>query len=81
MRRSRILTITLVFFLLALIFSSTAKTPVVKAEDPCTECMRFVEAHFEACEAVLGPNQICYDQYNNDVVICYATVCEGRVAP
>jgi hypothetical protein len=78
MRKSRILTITLVFFLLALIFSSTTKTLTVRAEDPCTECMRFVQAHYEACEAALGPNQICYDQYNNDVVLCYATVCEQR---
>jgi hypothetical protein len=77
MRRS--LTITLVLFVLALVFSSTWTARTVSATDPCTECMRTVELRFEACETVLGPgNQFCYDQYNTDVVTCYATVCETR---
>jgi hypothetical protein len=81
MKRSRILTGTLVVFLLALAFVSTFTSRMVKAEDPCIECMRGVQAQLEACETAFGgPSQVCYDQFNNGVIVCYATVCEQRIA-
>jgi hypothetical protein len=81
MKRSRILNLTLVLFALAIMFFSTLTSRTVKAEDPCVECMIVVQKQFEACEAVLGPSQQCYDQFNNGVIFCYATVCEQRQAP
>ncbi len=80
MKSSRILNATLIFFLLALVFASTFTSHTVKAEDPCEECMRAVQAQFEACEAAMGPSNFCYDQFNQGVVFCYATVCEQRMA-
>jgi len=81
MKSSRILAATLVFFVLALGFVSTFTSRTVKAIDPCEECMVAVQAQFEACEAANGgPSQFCYDQFNQGVVFCYATVCEQRMA-
>jgi hypothetical protein len=76
MRRSRILTKTLVIFVMTLVFFSLSNSNTVKADDPCVTCLMWVQAHFEACEAVHGPSQFCYDQFNSDIVYCYATVCE-----
>ena len=75
MKRSQILTATLLFFVLALVFASTVTPRTVKAEEPCDSCMRAVQAQFEACEAASG-GQICYDNYNTGVVICYMKFCE-----
>ena len=75
MKRPRILNITLVIFVLALVFVSTFTSRTAKAEEPCDSCMRAVQAQFEACEAA-GGGQICYENFNTGVVICYMKFCE-----
>lgn len=74
--RKRLFTGAVVFFLLALGFSTTSMAPTAKAEDPCVYCQMAAQARLDACERALGPNQFCYDQYNQDIVTCYATICE-----
>jgi hypothetical protein len=76
MRRLMILTVMLAL-LLSLVMASPRASRVVKAEDPCVDCIMGVEQRFEACQTALGPDaQICYDSYNYGVVLCYATVCD-----
>ena len=75
-RRFTYVSVALISCLLALVFSSPFISRTVKAEDPCVECLQWVQSRFEACEAVSGPSQFCYDQFNSDIVHCYATVCE-----
>lgn len=74
--RKRVFTTALVFALLALGFSATSMSPTAKAEDPCVYCQASAQIRLDACEAALGPNEFCYDQYNRDIVVCYATLCE-----
>lgn len=78
MKRSFVLATALFLFALALVFSSPYS--VVRASDPpdkCTKCLEKLERDFERCEAQNGgPSQECYDQFNNDIIHCYATVCE-----
>lgn len=79
MKRSFALTATLVLFVLALAFSSSHTSPTAKAKqtDACDECQAAVQAQLDACEAQNGgPSQFCYDQFNQGIVHCYATVCE-----
>lgn len=79
MKRSFVLAAALLLSTLALTFSSTSSSNVVKASppDPCTKCLAKVQRRFEKCEAQHGgPSQVCYDQFNADIVECYATVCE-----
>lgn len=78
MKRSLILTATLVLFVLALAFSSPFPSAAVKAQppDPCVKCQEKVQRDFEKCEAKYGVSQFCYDEFNNGIIACYATVCE-----
>ena len=75
MRRLMIVTMMLAL-LLALAMASPRATRVVKAEDPCVDCMAENQRRFDQCEATLGPNQICFELFNYGVVYCYRTVCE-----
>ena len=77
MRRLMILTVMLAL-LLGLVMASPRYARVVKADDLCETCMTSAEQRFEACVTATMNNIICYDQFNRDVVVCYATVCEGR---
>jgi hypothetical protein len=77
-KRPLLFTITLVLFVLALVFSSPFSAGTVKADqpDPCVKCQEKVQRDFEHCEAKYGVSQFCYDQFNNGIIACYATVCE-----
>jgi hypothetical protein len=75
MKRLMILTVLLVL-LMSLVMTSPHASREVKAGDPCTDCLMWVEAHFEECEAIHGQSQFCYDQFNSDIVYCYAHYCE-----
>ncbi len=77
MKRSIILTASFVLFLLALVMSSARATRAVKAADMCEDCLRSTQQRYEACEAALGgPNTICDEQFNRDIVVCYKFFCE-----
>ena len=77
-KRSVMFSVTLVLFVLALVFSSPFSARTVKADqpDPCVKCQEKVQRDFEHCEAKYGVSQFCYDQFNNGIIVCYATVCE-----
>ena len=76
MRRLMILTVMFAL-LLALVMASPRATQVVKADDPCVDCIAQNEQRFEQCQAALGQNaQVCYDLFNYGIVYCYATVCD-----
>jgi hypothetical protein len=67
----------LISCVLALVFSSPHISRTVKAMDACDVCVGQVQQTLDACEAQNGgPSQFCYDQYNQGIVHCYATVCE-----
>jgi hypothetical protein len=79
MKRLFALTATLILFVLALVFSTPYTSSTVKAKqtDACDECVGQVQATLDNCEAQNGgPSNFCYDQYNQGIVHCYATVCE-----
>lgn len=79
MKTSFILAAVLFLFTLALVFSSPSSSRSVKAAppDPCTKCLGKVQRDLDKCEAQSGgPTQACYDQFNQGIVDCYATVCE-----
>ena len=75
MRRLIVLTVLLVL-LLGVLMTPPRASRTVKAGDPCTDCLFWIQAHFDECEATHGQSQFCYDQYNSDVVYCYAHFCE-----
>ncbi len=69
------LTLAIAFCLLALVLS----TPLAAGQqpDPCVKCQGKVQQRLEKCEAKSGgPTLACYDEYNQGIVDCYATVCE-----
>jgi hypothetical protein len=70
----------LILLVLMLTFSLSLTTRTVKAVrtlDKCDRCVGKVQQRLEKCEAQSGgPTQACYDQYNQGIVDCYATVCE-----
>ena len=78
MKRSLLLTATLALFGFALAFSSPSGSSVARADqpDPCVKCQIKVQHEFEKCEAKFGVSQFCYDQFNQGIVDCFATVCE-----
>lgn len=50
---------------------------VATQPDKCVKCQAKAGEDLEKCEARNGgPSQFCYDQFNSDIVVCYATVCE-----
>lgn len=81
MRKSFIcLTLSVIFCVLAIVLSTPYATRTAAAAqqpDPCVKCNMKVQQRLEKCEAQHGgPAQECYDEYNQGVVNCYATVCE-----
>ena len=77
------LTLSVIFCLLAVVLPTpyAARTAAAAAApqqpDPCVKCNAKVQQRLEKCEARSGgPTQQCYDEYNQGVVDCYATVCE-----
>ncbi len=76
MRRLMILTMLLAL-LLALVLSSPRGPRAAKAADMCEDCLRSTQQRYEMCEAALGgPNTICDEQFNRDIVVCYKFFCE-----
>lgn len=74
-------TLAVVFCVLALLLSTpyaarTAQAAPPPQPDPCQKCLDKLARDFDKCEAKYGVGQRCYDQFNNDVIHCYATVCE-----
>lgn len=76
MKRSIVLTVSFLLCLLALVMSFPRASRVVKAADPCEDCMRSAQERFDACVAATNNNIFCYDQFNRDVVVCYRFFCE-----
>ena len=79
MKRSFVLTATVVLFVLALVFSSPYSSGTVKADqpDPCLKCLRKLQHDVEKCYDQYGETSlICADVFNNGIIECYATVCE-----
>lgn len=81
MRKSFVgLTLAVVFCVLTLVFSPSFATRTATASaqqpDPCQKCLEKLARDFDKCEEKYGVSLRCYDQFNNDVIVCYATVCE-----
>ena len=81
MRKSFVsLSLAVVFCVLALLLSTPYAARTAEAApqqpDPCQKCLEKLARDFDKCEAKYGVSQRCYDQFNNDVIVCYATVCE-----
>ncbi|HLL76707.1 MAG TPA: hypothetical protein VK421_15745 [Pyrinomonadaceae bacterium] len=81
MKRSLALAAALVFSVLALVLPPPFVTRTARADDlkkdKCLTCLRKVQRDYEKCEERYGgPNNVCDDQFNSDIVACYATVCE-----
>lgn len=75
------LTLSVIFCVPAIVLSTPYATRTVAAApqqpDPCVKCNVKVQHRLEKCEARSGgPTQQCYDEYNQGVSECYATVCE-----
>jgi len=70
----------LILLVLMLTFSLSFTPRTVKAAQPldkCERCVGKVQQRLEKCEAQSGgPTQACYDEYNQGIIQCYATVCE-----
>lgn len=89
MRRSLVLTIALVFFVLALVSPTPYASRTVKAAnalppaaaappvDACTVCLVAVDRRQNACLAAGGSPQFCGDQFNRGIVFCYRYFCQG----
>lgn len=60
--------------------SSTPLTRTVKADPPtelCEACLRRTQKHFEHCQSLYGESELrCYDEFNEDIIHCYAHFCE-----
>jgi hypothetical protein len=79
MRRFFALAALLSLFLLALALPApyTPRKASAEAPDKCVKCQGKAQQNLDKCEAQSGgPTQACYDQFNLDIVDCYATVCE-----
>jgi hypothetical protein len=74
------LTLAVIFCALALLLSTPYAGRTAHAAqqpDPCVRCQSKVQERLDKCEAQHGgPAQECYDEYNQGIVNCYATVCE-----
>jgi len=78
-KRPLLFTVTLVLFVLALVFSSPFSARTAKADqpDPCVKCLEKMQHDVEKCYAKYGETSlICADVFNNGIIECYATVCE-----
>jgi hypothetical protein len=62
---------------LALSLPYTNRTVKAQSPDPCVVCQGNVQQLFEQCETLFGgPNNYCYEIFNQGIIYCYATVCE-----
>jgi hypothetical protein len=82
MKRSFVLTIALVLFVLALVSPTPYASRTVKAAgaspaDLCTPCLIAVDRRQELCLAAGGSAQFCGDQFNRGIVFCFKYFCEG----
>jgi hypothetical protein len=82
MRRSFVLTIALVLFVLALVSPTPYATRKAEAanlspSDFCTPCLVAVDRRQEICLAAGGSAQFCGDQFNRGIVFCFRYFCEG----
>lgn len=81
MRRSFVFWATLIFFALALTFSSPSTSRTVRAVqqiDPCVKCQSRCQREYDKCldKYPVEEQQQCHDGFNSCIVVCYATVCE-----
>ena len=81
MRRSFVFWATLIFFSLALTFSSPSTSRTVRAvqqPDPCVKCQSKCQREYDRClnKYPVEEQQQCHDGFNSCIVVCYATVCE-----
>lgn len=71
---------SLLIFMLALVAFSPYSSRTAKAAqqgDPCSDCLEKIAKHYNNCIAVHGESdQRCNDKFNEDIIHCYATVCE-----
>ncbi len=67
----------LALLVLALVFVSSPAAPPAGARDACTICLGKVQALYDACADLYGETAYCGDIFNDGIVYCYATVCEG----
>ena len=74
----RLMTLALMLtLLLALVMASPHASRVVKADDPCVDCLGQNYQRYVQCQAALGENsQVCDDLFNYGVIVCYATICD-----
>ncbi|HEX8458050.1 MAG TPA: hypothetical protein VF656_12190 [Pyrinomonadaceae bacterium] len=74
------LALAVIFCALALLVSTPYAGRTAHAAqqpDPCVKCQSKVQQRLDKCEAKAGgPTLACYDEYNQGIVDCYATVCE-----
>ena len=79
MRRSLVLCATLIFLVLAPIFTSLS-TSTTKAvpPDPCVRCQGKCQRDYDRCLArfPVEEQQQCHDGFNSCISDCFATVCE-----
>lgn len=70
------------FFLLMFTLSMHTAQRTVKADgktlqEKCDDCMARTQRQFDHCLAIHGQDHLpCYDQFNEDVVICHRNFCE-----
>lgn len=80
MRRKLALCATMIFFALALTFTSLSPSHTTKAvpPDPCVKCQGKCQREYDRCLArfPIEEQQQCHDGFNSCIVDCYATVCE-----
>jgi hypothetical protein len=78
MKRLFVLAAALLLFALATLSTpNNSRTASAIPPDKCNKCVAKVQKNLEQCEAQSGgPTQECYDQFNQGIVDCYATVCE-----
>ncbi len=82
MKRSLVFTAALVFSALALTISSPLGSRTARADelkkDRCPRCQAKVQRDYEKCVAEQGgETAACGDLFNQGIVECFATVCEG----
>jgi hypothetical protein len=81
MKRSLAFSSALVFSVLALALSSPFASRTARADDlkkdKCVTCLRKVQRDYEKCvEQQGGETPECGEEFNRNIVECYATVCE-----
>ena len=53
------------------------KVRAANINDRCDACLAKIQPKFDQCQAIHGVDyQSCYDDFNEDIVHCYAHFCE-----